>query len=137
MKIGGVSLGATIGAAGHKVIQDVYPHAASETQGFSTNVALAYDAAGKLRLAYRTPDWEDSVGLAITEIRHFGRDCIQIVHRMRALLESLIEAAPPLERRGNPLAPEEESQREHHDEYGARRDGADPPEGYEHGWGGM
>ena len=30
------------------------------------------DAAGRLRLVYRTPDWEDFVQLAVTEIRHFG-----------------------------------------------------------------
>src|SRR4029453_6054991 len=30
------------------------------------------DKAGHLRLLYRTPDWEDFVLLAVTEIRHFG-----------------------------------------------------------------
>jgi uncharacterized membrane protein len=54
-----------------------------------------HDAAGRLRLIYRTPDWEDFVGLAITEIRHFGRDSIQIVRRLRAMLENLIDAVPP------------------------------------------
>jgi len=53
------------------------------------------DAAGQLRLAYRTPDWEDFVSLAITEIRQFGRDSIQIVRRMRAMLENLIAVVPP------------------------------------------
>jgi uncharacterized membrane protein len=52
------------------------------------------DAAGKLRLAYRTPDWENFVGLAVTEIRHYGRDSFQIVRRMRAMLENLIESVP-------------------------------------------
>ena len=54
-----------------------------------------HDRAGELRLAYRTPDWEDFVSLAITEIRHFGRDSIQVVRRLRAMLENLIEAVPP------------------------------------------
>ena len=54
-----------------------------------------HDGAGQLRLAYRTPDWDDFVSLAVTEIRHFGRDSIQIVRRMRALLENLIQAVPP------------------------------------------
>jgi uncharacterized membrane protein len=54
-----------------------------------------YDDAGTLRLAYRTPDWEDFVGLAITEIRQYGRDSIQIVRRMRAMLENLIDSLPP------------------------------------------
>jgi uncharacterized membrane protein len=53
------------------------------------------DRSGQLRLAYRTPDWENFVSLAVTEIRHFGRDSIQIVRRMRAMLENLIEVAPP------------------------------------------
>jgi len=53
------------------------------------------DGAGKLRLAYRTPDWEDFVSLSVTEIRHFGRESIQIVRRMRALLENLIKVVPP------------------------------------------
>ena len=53
------------------------------------------DGAGELRLAYRTPDWEDFVGLAVTEIRQFGRESIQIVRRMRALLETLIKVVPP------------------------------------------
>ena len=54
-----------------------------------------HDEAGQMRLAYRTPDWEDFVGLAVTEIRQFGRDSIQIVRRMRAMLENLIEVVPP------------------------------------------
>ena len=53
------------------------------------------DATGRLRLAYRTPDWEDFVSLAITEIRQFGGNSIQIVRRMRAMLENLIETVPP------------------------------------------
>jgi len=54
-----------------------------------------HDAAGQLRLAYRSPDWEDFASLATTEIRHFGRSSIQVVRRMRAMLENLIEAVPP------------------------------------------
>ena len=54
-----------------------------------------HDDTGRLRLAYRTPDWEDFVSLAITEIRQFGGNSIQIVRRMRAMLENLIETVPP------------------------------------------
>ena len=54
-----------------------------------------HDDTERLRLAYRTPDWEDFVSLAITEIRQFGGNSIQIVRRMRAMLENLIEAVPP------------------------------------------
>lgn len=64
----------------------------------------AHDGAGKLRLTYRTPDWEDFVALAITEIRQFGRESIQIVRRMRALLQNLIETVP--EQRVAPLRKE-------------------------------
>ena len=54
-----------------------------------------HDDVGQLRLAYRTPDWENFVSLAITEIRQFGRGSIQVVRRMRAMLENLIEVVPP------------------------------------------
>ena len=47
------------------------------------------DATGLLRLVYRTPDWEDFVDLAVTEIRHYGKDSIQVARRMRAMLEDL------------------------------------------------
>jgi uncharacterized membrane protein len=53
------------------------------------------DASGQLRLAYRTPDWDDFVNLSVTEIRQFGRESIQIVRRMRAMLENLIRVVPP------------------------------------------
>src|SRR5262249_42608795 len=54
----------------------------------------AYDAAGRLRLIYRTPDWEDFVALAVTEIRHFGGASIQVARRLRAMLEDLIQTLP-------------------------------------------
>jgi len=59
------------------------------------------DEEGRIRLVYRTPDWEDFVELAITEIRQFGGSCIQIVRRLRAMLENLIETLP--EERTAPL----------------------------------
>jgi uncharacterized membrane protein len=52
------------------------------------------DTAGRLRLIYRTPDWEDFVHLAVTEIRHFGGESIQVARRLRAMLENLIETLP-------------------------------------------
>jgi uncharacterized membrane protein len=52
------------------------------------------DAKGQLRLVYRTPDWEDFVHLAVTEIRHFGGESIQIARRLRAMLEHLIQTLP-------------------------------------------
>ncbi len=52
------------------------------------------DRNGQLRLVYRTSNWEDFVLLAVTEIRQYGRDSIQIVRRLRAMLENLIETLP-------------------------------------------
>jgi uncharacterized membrane protein len=52
------------------------------------------DTAGRLRLIYRTPDWEDFVHLAVTEIRQFGGVSIQIARRLRAMLENLIQTVP-------------------------------------------
>jgi len=52
------------------------------------------DAAGHLRLIYRTPDWEDFVHLAVTEIRQFGGVSIQVARRLRAMLENLIQTVP-------------------------------------------
>jgi uncharacterized membrane protein len=52
------------------------------------------DAAGRLRLVYRTPDWEDFVQLAVTEIRQFGGASIQVARRLRAMLENLIQTLP-------------------------------------------
>ena len=52
------------------------------------------DRRGQLRFVYRTPDWEDFVHLAVTEIRQYGRDSIQIMRRLRAMLENLIETLP-------------------------------------------
>jgi uncharacterized membrane protein len=52
------------------------------------------DPAGRLRLLYRTPDWADFVHLAVTEIRHFGGESIQVARRLRAMLENLIQTLP-------------------------------------------
>jgi uncharacterized membrane protein len=54
----------------------------------------AVDAGGILRLVYRTPHWPEFVQLAVTEIRMFGADSIQIVRRLRAMLGSLIGTLP-------------------------------------------
>ncbi len=52
------------------------------------------DAAGRLRLLYRSPDWPDFVHLAVTEIRHFGGTSIQVARRLRAMLDNLIQRLP-------------------------------------------
>jgi uncharacterized membrane protein len=53
------------------------------------------DEAGMLRLVFRTPNWEDFVHLACTEIRHCGAGSIQIMRRMRSMLENLMHTLPP------------------------------------------
>jgi uncharacterized membrane protein len=53
------------------------------------------DEEGELRLIFRTPNWEDFVHLTCTEIRHCGAGSVQIVRRMRSMLENLIQTLPP------------------------------------------
>ncbi len=53
-----------------------------------------HDRAGKLRLIYRTPNWEDFVSLAVTEIRLYGAGSIQVPRRLHAMLENLMEVLP-------------------------------------------
>ncbi len=48
-------------------------------------------ATGELRVICRTPNWEDFVHLALTEIRFCGAQNMQIVRRLRAMIENLIE----------------------------------------------
>jgi uncharacterized membrane protein len=48
----------------------------------------------EVRVIWRTPNWEDFVDLAFSEIRHYGADNLQIVRRLRALLDNLIETLP-------------------------------------------
>ncbi|MBI5319205.1 DUF2254 domain-containing protein [Bradyrhizobium sp.] len=50
--------------------------------------------SGELRVVCRTPNWEDFVHLAFTEIRHCGAHNIQIARRLRAMIENLIETLP-------------------------------------------
>jgi len=59
------------------------------------DTGLVRDSSGQLRVFYRTPDWEDFVRLAVTEIRQFGGNSTQVVRRMRAMLEQLIPLLSP------------------------------------------
>lgn len=56
----------------------------------------AADASGRVRFVHRTPNWEDFVRLAVTEVRQYGRDSIQVMRRLRAMLENLIETLPEI-----------------------------------------
>jgi uncharacterized membrane protein len=98
-----------------RVIVDIASKALSPTINDSTTAVLAIDqihhllrnvgtrrlddgqvrdVAGRLRLVYRTPGWEDFVHLAVTENRLFGGESIQVVRRLRAMLENLIQTLP-------------------------------------------
>lgn len=52
------------------------------------------DKSGQLRVIFRTPNWEDFVHLAFTEIRHCGAQNIQVVRRLRAMIENLVQTLP-------------------------------------------
>ena len=73
---------------------DQIHHLLRSVGGRRLDEGLACDRFGALRLAYRTPDWADYVFLAVTEIRQFGGTSIQVVRRLRAMLENLIEVLP-------------------------------------------
>jgi uncharacterized membrane protein len=53
------------------------------------------DEAGRARVMFRTPNWDDFVHVGCREIRKYGADNIQIARRMRAMLENLLGALPP------------------------------------------
>jgi uncharacterized membrane protein len=40
------------------------------------------------------PTWEDSVSLAVDEIRHFGVEQLQVMRRLRAMFEDLQRVVP-------------------------------------------
>ena len=52
------------------------------------------DGAGKLRVIFRTPNWEDFVHLAFTEIRFYGAENMQIARRLRAMILNLTDTLP-------------------------------------------
>jgi uncharacterized membrane protein len=53
------------------------------------------DGRGSLRLVFPVPSWEDFLVLAFDEIRFYGASSIQVMRRMRALLQDLKENVPP------------------------------------------
>jgi uncharacterized membrane protein len=73
---------------------DQIHHLLRQVGGRQLDDGRARDADGKLRLIYRTPDWEDFVQLAVTEIRQFGGTSIQVARRLRAMLENLLQTLP-------------------------------------------
>lgn len=97
-------------AYGFRIIVDIASKALSPAINDPTTAALAIDqlhhllhllgtrqldtgvirdAAGSVRLVYRTPDWEDFVALAATEIRVYGATSPQATRRLQAMLDQL------------------------------------------------
>jgi uncharacterized membrane protein len=56
------------------------------------------DKRGSLRLSFPVPSWDDFLVLAFDEIRYCGASSIQVMRRMRALLQDLAQQVP-VERR--------------------------------------
>ena len=50
------------------------------------------DGAGRLRVIFPTPNWDDFVQLACREIRVYGAENFQIARRMRAMIDNLMKA---------------------------------------------
>jgi uncharacterized membrane protein len=68
-----------------------------------------HDSRGRLRVVYRTPNWEDFVHLACHEIRMFGAGSVQVARRLRAMFDNLLLTLPahrhaPLELESRQLA---------------------------------
>jgi uncharacterized membrane protein len=53
-----------------------------------------FDRNGRLRVIFRTPDWDDFVQLAYSEIRLYGAENFQVARRLRAMTENLIQTLP-------------------------------------------
>ena len=60
--------------------------------------SIGRDATGTIRLWYRTPSWADYLSLAIDETRHYGKGSVQVMRRLRALLDDLRASVPEFRR---------------------------------------
>jgi uncharacterized membrane protein len=56
------------------------------------------DERGEHGLLFRTPDWDEYVRLATSEIRNFGATSLLVVQRLRELLTNLIAVLPAARR---------------------------------------
>jgi uncharacterized membrane protein len=53
------------------------------------------DSRGIVRLVVSTPRWEDYLSLAVMEIREYGAESVQVMRRLRAMLEELRDVVRP------------------------------------------
>jgi len=63
------------------------------------DTGYARDAAGKVRVTFPVPTWQDYLALAFDEIRQFGAASIQVDRRLRATLVGLSDTITVDERR--------------------------------------
>jgi uncharacterized membrane protein len=56
------------------------------------------DDQGRVRLVVPLPSWEDFVSVGLTEIRQYGASSLQVVRRLRAVLQDLLDRAPAVRR---------------------------------------
>ena len=52
------------------------------------------DRGGEVRFRYQAPTWEDYLTLALDETRQYGEGSVQVMRRMRALLDNLHPSVP-------------------------------------------
>jgi uncharacterized membrane protein len=57
-------------------------------------IGAYHDRDGKLRLVVPHPTWEDFLRLALDEICAYGADSVQVMRRMKALIQNLIRILP-------------------------------------------
>jgi len=76
------------------LVIDQIHHLLKNVGGRHLDSGRVLDGGDRVRLVYRTPDREDFVLLAVTAIRQFGGQSIQVVRRLRAMLENLIRTLP-------------------------------------------
>ncbi len=55
---------------------------------------VSRDGSGTVRVRYTVPSWEDYLSLAIDETRQYGAGSIQVLRRLRALLENVRAVVP-------------------------------------------
>ncbi len=53
-----------------------------------------FDATGALRLILPTPEWDDFVQLAVSEVRLYGAHNFQVSRRVHAMIENLLASLP-------------------------------------------
>ena len=68
----------------------------------SLDEGRVHDSAGRLRLVYRTPDWEDFVHLAVTEIRQFGCEDPTYARRWACAIAASVNGEPPVSHASSP-----------------------------------